>query len=263
MAFRYYDEARTSGSSRTQMKSDDEEYKLYEKIYLAEAERKEKLMSRLNLPLAMIVALLSFLSYLLSKSPRVETIEGVLFWIAYLMAGVFLSVATAHFSKAWRVRKDDLAIPTAEKLENHRKSLLDYYEGNIAQANGQFMQTMMEYYIMGATRNATNNDSRSAQLDQFSKYVIYAVIASVIAFIPAYSATNNKDTCDVRSKAASTASTTDAQCQRRCPVATSRAPHPTTAQEGLSRGHLRPKQLEPTGCKSLVEMNRDFIFNRK
>lgn len=193
------------------MKSDDEEYKLYEKIYLAEAERKEKLMARLNLPLAMIVALLSFLSYLLSKAPSVETTEGVIFWTAYFMAGIYLLVAMAHFSKAWRVRKDDLIIPTAEKLENYRKSLLDYYSGNIAQANGQFMHTMMDYYIMGATRNATNNDNRSAQLDQFSKYVIYAVIASIIAFIPAYAASHNKETYDVRPKA-TTATTTDAQC---------------------------------------------------
>ena len=194
------------------MKSDDEEYKLYEKIYLAEAERKEKLMSRLNLPLAMIVALLSFLSYLLSKAPSVETTGGVIFWIAYLMAGVYLLVAMAHFSKAWRVRKDDLVIPTAEKLESHRKSLLDYYDGNIVQANAQFMQTMMDYHIMGATRNATNNDSRSAQLDQFSKYVIYAVIASIIAFIPAYAATHNKEICVDRPKATTAAATADAQC---------------------------------------------------
>ncbi|NNB42344.1 hypothetical protein [Pseudomonas chlororaphis] len=200
------------GDSCTQMKSDDEEYKLYEKIYLAEAERKEKLMSRLNLPLAMIVALLSFLSYLLSKAPSVDTTEGVFFWVAYLMAGVYLLVAMAHFSKAWRVRKDDLIIPTAEKLENHRKSLLNYYDGNVEQANGLFMQTMMDYYIMGATRNATNNDSRSTQLDQFSKYVIYAVIASVIAFIPAYAATHNKEICDVRAKATTTTAPTDAQC---------------------------------------------------
>lgn len=194
------------------MKSDDEEYKLYEKIYLAEAERKEKLMSRLNLPLAMIVALLSFLSFLLSQAPSVDTTEGVFFWIAYLMAGVYLIVAMAHFSKSWRVRKDDLAIPTAEKLENHRKLLLGYYDGDVTQANGQFMQTMMDYYIMGATRNATNNDNRSAQLDQFSKYVIYAVIASVIAFIPAYTATHKKETYDVRTKAAPTATATYAQC---------------------------------------------------
>lgn len=196
------------------MKSDDEEYKLYEKIYLAESERKEKLMSRLNLPLAMIVALLSFLSYLLSKAPNVETSEGVVFWTAYLMAGVYLLVGMAHFSKAWRVRKDDLVIPTAEKLESHRKSLLEYYGGNVELANGQFMQTMMDYYIMGATRNATNNDSRSAQLDQFSKYVIYAVVASVIAFVPAYSANHNKEIYDVRPKASTSATSTDAQCSR-------------------------------------------------
>ncbi|VVQ37015.1 hypothetical protein [Pseudomonas fluorescens] len=196
------------------MKSDDEEYKLYEKIYLAEAERKEKLMSRLNLPLAMIVALLSFLSFLLSKTPSVDTAEGVVFWIAYLMAVVYLLVAMAHFSKAWRVRKDDLVIPTAEKLESHRKLLLEYYDGDIVQANGQFMQTMMDYYIMGATRNAINNDSRSNQLDQFSKYVIYAVIASIIAFIPAYTVTHNKEISDVQPKTAATTTAANAQCKR-------------------------------------------------
>lgn len=194
------------------MKSDDEEYKLYEKIYLAEAERKEKLLARLNLPLAMIVALLSFLSYLLSKAPSVDSTEGVFFWITYLMAGVYLSVAAAHFSKAWRVRKDDLVIPTAEDLENHRKILIKYFDGDVSEANEHFMQIMMDYYIMGATRNAKNNDSRSAQLDQFSKYVIYSVITSVIAFIPVYSANHNKEMCDVRSKTTTTATTTDAQC---------------------------------------------------
>lgn len=196
------------------MKSDDEEYKLYEKIYLAEAERKEKLLARLNLPLAMIVALLSYLSYLLSKAPSVDSTEGVFFWITYLMAGVYLLVAAAHFSKAWRVRKDDLVIPTAEDLEGHRKILIKYFDGDISKANGQFMQIMMDYYIMGATRNAKNNDSRSTQLDQFSKYVIYSVIASIIAFVPVYSATHNKENCDVRPKAATATATatTDAQC---------------------------------------------------
>lgn len=192
------------------MKSDDEEYKLYEKIYLAEAERKEKLLARLNLPLAMIVALLSYLSYLLSKAPSVDSTEGVFFWITYLMAVVYLSVAAAHFSKAWRVRKDDLVIPTAEDLESHRKILIKYFDGDVSEANEHFMQIMMDYYIMGATRNAKNNDSRSAQLDQFSKYVIYSVITSVIAFIPVYSANHYKEMCDVRSKTTTTATTTDA-----------------------------------------------------
>jgi hypothetical protein len=175
-----------SNRSHSHMKSDDEEYKLYEKIYLAEAERKEKLMARLNLPLAMIVAVLSFLSYLLSKAPPVEVTAGVYFWISYLMAVVFVLVAMAHFSQGWRVRLDDLAIPTADELESHRRSLIDYYDGDIVEANGWFMQIMMDYYIMGATRNAKNNDRRSSQLDQCSKYVIYAVVASIISFVPTY-----------------------------------------------------------------------------
>lgn len=172
------------------MRSDDEEYKLYEKIYLAEADRKEKLISRLNLPLALIVALLSFLSYLLPKAPPTETTAGIFFWILYLGAGIFVVRAMWHFAWAWRVRFDDLAIPVAEKLEAHRKTLIDYYDGNIEQANSFFMQIMMDYYVMGATRNATNNDRRSNELDGLSKNVIYAVIGSLVSFLPIYISTH-------------------------------------------------------------------------
>lgn len=193
------------------MKSDDEEYKLYEKIYLAEGERKEKLMARLNLPLAIIVALLSFLSYLLSKAPDVDTNGGVIFWISYLMAGIFLLVAMTHFALAWRARLEDLIIPTAEQLENHRKTLLKYYDENREQANSFFMQIMMDYYIMGATRNALNNDARSSQLDQFSKYVIYAVVVSLVAFVPAYLSSKAQEAQNVRAEATATSAAANAK----------------------------------------------------
>ena len=176
--------------SKLDMTSDDEEYKLYEKIYLAEADRKEKLISRLNLPLALIVALLTFLSYLLPKAPPTETTAGIYFWILYLGAGVFVIRAMWHFAWAWRVRFDDLAIPVAEKLEDHRKLLIDYYNGSVEQANSFFMQIMMDYYVMGATRNATNNDRRSNELDGLSRNVIYAVTWSLISFLPIYISTH-------------------------------------------------------------------------
>lgn len=171
------------------MRSDDEEYKLYEKIYFAEADRKEKLISRLNLPLAMIVALLSFLSYLLPKAPPTETTAGLYFWILYLAAGFFAIRAMWHFARAWRVHLEDLAVPVAEKLETHRKALIDYYDGSIEQANSFFMQIMMDYYVMGATRNTENNDRRSSELDALSKNVIYAVILSLMSFLPVYVST--------------------------------------------------------------------------
>ncbi|MBV4522593.1 hypothetical protein KVG88_21235 [Pseudomonas sp. SWRI74] len=171
------------------MKSEDEEFKLYEKIYMAEADRKEKLLSRLNLPLAMIIALLSFLSYLLPKAPPTDTTAGIYFWILYLGAGVFIIRAMWHFARAWRIRFDDLAIPVAEKLEDHRKTLISYYDGSVELANSFFMQIMMDYYVMGATKNATNNDRRGNELDALSKNVIYAVIWSMFSFLPVFTYT--------------------------------------------------------------------------
>lgn len=47
-------------------------FAFYEKIYFYELERKEKLISRLNLPLAILGVLLTFLSYMLAKPPSSE-----------------------------------------------------------------------------------------------------------------------------------------------------------------------------------------------
>jgi len=92
------------------MKADDDHYKLYEKIYFFEAERKEKLIARLNLPLAMLVALSSFLSYLLGKAPPSTTTAGMYFWIFFLCCTVCVGIGVFHFAKAWRIRNHDLTL---------------------------------------------------------------------------------------------------------------------------------------------------------
>lgn len=48
---------------------DKSRFALYEKLYFHELDRKDKLLARLNLPLAMIAGLLSFFGYLLNKAP--------------------------------------------------------------------------------------------------------------------------------------------------------------------------------------------------
>lgn len=169
------------------MKAEDDHYKLYEKIYFFEADRKEKLITRLNLPLAMLVALSSFLSYLLGKAPPSTHTAGVFFWIFFLCCGVCVGLGIFHFAKAWRIRKDDLEIPTTSKLEAHRQVLLAYYgEGGEETANSFFFQTMTDYFVMGATKNSLNNDDRTEELDLLSKFVIWSIVLAILSFVPFY-----------------------------------------------------------------------------
>lgn len=169
------------------MKADDDCYKLYEKIYFFEADRKEKLIARLNLPLAMLVALSSFLSYLLGKAPPSTHTAGVFFWIFFLWCAICVGIGIFHFAQAWRIRNADLAIPTTTKLEAHRQALVAYYgEGGEEEANSFFFQIMADYYVMGATKNSLNNDDRTAELDLLSKFVIWSIVLAILSFVPFY-----------------------------------------------------------------------------
>lgn len=64
---------------------DKEKFTFYEKVFYQELDRKEKLYARLSMPLAMLVAIVTFLSYMLNKAPTTEGgFASVFFWIFYL-----------------------------------------------------------------------------------------------------------------------------------------------------------------------------------
>lgn len=93
-------------------------FTFYEKIYFYELERKEKLISRLNLPLAILGVLLSFLSYMLAKAPSSEDgFAGVSFWIFYLSAVFCLLCGAYYFRSSWQLRDFDRGLPTLSELE--------------------------------------------------------------------------------------------------------------------------------------------------
>ena len=96
-------------------------FTFYEKIYFYELERKEKLISRLNLPLAILGVLLSFLSYMLGKAPSSgDGFVGISFWICYLSAIFCLLCGAYYFRSSWQLRDFDRGLPTLAELEKYR-----------------------------------------------------------------------------------------------------------------------------------------------
>lgn len=167
-----------------------ERFGFYEKIYFYEMDRKEKLISRLNLPLAMLVAVVSFLSYMLNKAPTThDGPSGVFFWIFYLCTIVTLLCGARYFWSSWQLKDYDKGLPTLAELERYRtesdKYFADYGE-NPDDADTYFRSIIQSYYIEGSTTNTANNDKRTAYLGSLATYVTLTIILALCSFLPFY-----------------------------------------------------------------------------
>ncbi|WP_256587238.1 hypothetical protein [Pseudomonas sp. Irchel s3a12] len=165
-------------------------FAFYEKIYFYELERKEKLISRLNLPLAILGVLLSFLSYMLGKAPGSEDgFAGVSFWILYLCAVFCLLCGAYYFRSSWQLRDFDRGLPTLTELENYRAEATSHFAvhgENQDDAETYFKTIILSYYIEGATVNTVNNDKRGSKLVSLANSVTLTMIFSVLSFVPFY-----------------------------------------------------------------------------
>ena len=80
----------------------DENLKLYEKMYLFEIERREKINARLNLPMAVIVAIFGLISYVFNfDTNSFTTCENFVFYILLFIASISLFIACYHFKNCW------------------------------------------------------------------------------------------------------------------------------------------------------------------
>lgn len=169
---------------------DKERFSFAEKVYYYELERKEKLIARLSLPLAILVALLSFFSYMLDKAP-ITSVGGVavFFWIFYWYACICLAVGVWNFWKAWNLRVFDKTLSTLEEIEAYRVEMLKLYaefEDGVEETEKQMSIFIYNQYVTGATTNTLNNDRRLAYLNEVSTFMAATILFALLSFIPFY-----------------------------------------------------------------------------
>lgn len=167
-----------------------ERFGFYEKIYFYELDRKEKLISRLNLPLAMLVAVVSFLSYMLNKAPTThDGASGVFFWIFYLSTIITLLLGARYFWSSWQLKDYDKGLPTLAELDRYRieaEKHFKQYGENPDDAETYFRSVIQNYYIEGSTTNTANNDKRATLLGSLASYVTLTIILALCSFLPFY-----------------------------------------------------------------------------
>lgn len=195
---------------------DKERFTFYEKVFYQEIDRKEKLYARLNMPLAILVAVVTFLSYMLNKAPTTDAgFASVFFWIFYLSTCVMLLIGSLYFRAAWALRDLDKGLPTLIELEAHRCSFSDDYEkywDTPEEANAYFKSLVLNYFIEGATANTENNDKRGTYLRSLANYATTAIFLSVLSFLPFY--VHQQEQAKDDPKTATTTTAADAIRQR-------------------------------------------------
>lgn len=165
-------------------------FTFYEKIYFYELDRKEKLISRLNLPLTILVVLLSFFSYMLAKAPTTDDgYVGVFFWTFYFCALICMLRGAYYFWISWQLPDYDRGLPTLNEMEKYRAEATAHfavYGENEDDAETYFKSVILNYYIEGASVNTENNDKRGRNLTALASNVTLTMILSVASFVPFY-----------------------------------------------------------------------------
>lgn len=165
----------------------DERSKLYEKLYAQELERKEKINARLNLPLAISVALVGLLSFMVNNAPlQFDSNWAYMFWFLFSISIVSLFVAFYYFKQCWSGHTDQL-IPTAEEIEKYYITLQNHYSAYPnahSNRDNKFKTFLKNSYMNYGTKNAKNNDERSFKLYCTTVSLTCALVFALFSLVP-------------------------------------------------------------------------------
>lgn len=164
-----------------------ERFNFYEKIYLQELERREKINTRLNLPLAISVALIGLLAFMLKNTPpEMVGFWSIIFWVLFVASCLALIFGFAFFRLCWFGHTDQL-MPTAQEIENYYLTLKAHYapyddaDNNI---NNSFRDFLLGSYLKYSTTNSANNDRRTYNLYRTTVSITAALSLAFLSFVP-------------------------------------------------------------------------------
>lgn len=165
----------------------DQLFQFYEKLYFQELDRREKLSARLNLPLAILVAVIGFLSFMLNNAPRdIQAPGHLIFWIGFIASCTATGFGAWYFKASWFGHTDKL-LPTANATEDYRNTLVELYkeyDEKDALVETALKAYLYDYYMKFSSVNTTNNDARAYHLYQATYAITISVLLAFFAFIP-------------------------------------------------------------------------------
>lgn len=175
-------------------------FEFYKELYFKENERRQEVLNSLNIPIAIITAL-SSASYLFITSfdYRIEVFLSAIFIgmisitsICLLFAIYFLIRAFSDFTKGYEYS----GIPYTNELYDWNKKLerhFEEYENDKELANEHYTVFITENLVKHTEHNMYVNDKKHGYIYRSKKFLIIALILTLITLIPFGYSHFNKD----------------------------------------------------------------------
>lgn len=162
-------------------------FRFYEKQYYHEIEVRDKLNSRMQIPLAVLVTVVGFLGFMFQNiNYKADSFPIWIFLIFYFLALISSVYAIYCFSKSLFGHTDKL-LPRANESEAYRNELISFYsdyKNKNELVDNAWREYLYNYYVDFSSVNTSNNDSRSYYLYKMTVALIVTTILSFMAFIP-------------------------------------------------------------------------------
>ncbi|WP_152615249.1 hypothetical protein [Janthinobacterium lividum] len=156
-------------------------FDFYEKLYFHEIEAREQMTTRLQIPLAMLIAVIGVMGFMVQNLDRDQLGNWtVAFQINFGIAAALILISAGYCIKsAWGYNYDFISF--ASQWHDYHQQCITLYASQPAKKRaalieGALQKCIRDKYIDCATVNAAINEKRSYRYHLTIKYFIVAVV---------------------------------------------------------------------------------------
>lgn len=165
---------------------DKKRFELYEKLYFHEVESKDKVVARLQIPLALVLSITSIYAFFI-KGINFHNFEfwNVAFFCTFALSLLLFLASVWHFIKALYGHSYEF-IPSALETEAYRDTLIEAYKNysdSEKLVERHFNDYIFRYYNECSSFNTAVNDQRSYYLHMCNTYLISTALPLAVAFL--------------------------------------------------------------------------------
>lgn len=166
--------------------NDEKRFELYEKLYFHEVEAREKISSRLQIPLALLLSVTSVYAILVKGiSFENGSLWNFCFGGFFLFSVALFITSASYFVKSFYGHTYEF-IPSALTTESYRNKLIETYSDYDEcdeLVDKHFNEYIFRYYNECSSANTVVNDKRSEFLHKCNTYLILTALPLAIAFL--------------------------------------------------------------------------------
>ena len=175
-------------------------FQLYKQLYFDEIERREKIESRLQLPLAIMVVIFGILTYMLQHVCDYRSdFASFLFWIFFAISCGCFILSILFFARSWLGYKYRL-LATPESTEKYRAECIELYK-NYENCDKLVDKAIYQYffnaYVEYSTWNMANNDTKMLNLERSGKTLFVSFLFCILMLGPYFLGNLDKTTNEI------------------------------------------------------------------